>query len=105
MKPYLVLWTETALQKLTELLDWLAERSPATATKAQKRIMDKVGMLAEFPRMAPPFRLIPDPDVRQLTVDRYRVIYRVRDEKSVVIILAVQHGREDPSTALEESDD
>jgi len=53
--------------------------------------------------MAPPFRLVPDEDIRQFMVDRYRVIYRVRDDKNTIVIFAIQHGRADPSTAL--SDD
>jgi len=51
MKPYLVVWTRTAIKKLTDLLDWLAERSPDAADKAQRRIMEKVGRLSYFPRM------------------------------------------------------
>ena len=104
-KGYRLMWAEGALERLYEMLDTIAERSPVKAAKVRDQLMARLALLPELPRMAPPFRLIPDPDIRQLVIERFRLIYQVNDEQELIILLAVQHGREDPTKALASDED
>jgi plasmid stabilization system protein ParE len=48
-----ILWTQQALDQLTEIADTLMERSPASAQPIVQRILDRVAALADLPWSGP----------------------------------------------------
>ena len=95
---YLVQWSASALDRLLEILDFIARENPRSATRTVDEILERVEMLADFPRMGPVFSDESGPDLRKLVLDDYLVVYLVRDEKRVISVIAVRHSRQRPMT-------
>lgn len=95
---YALAWTETALARLEEVLDYIAERDPRAATRVVDEIFDKAETLAEFPFSGRVFSPGGDPNLRQAFVGRYRLVYRVFEEERKVSVIAIQHTSQRPLT-------
>jgi toxin ParE1/3/4 len=86
-------WTETALGDLEHSADYIARDSPRYAAAFVRRIRDaarSLKSLAERGRVVPE---LADPQVRELLVGSYRLIYEVR--RGEVVVLALVHGARD----------
>jgi plasmid stabilization system protein ParE len=82
-------WSDRAVEDLSEIRAFIAEDSETSAIAQLERIFEAVDGLAEFPDRG---RRVPEaPELRELLVDRYRVIYR-RFAMRVEIVLVI-HGR------------
>lgn len=89
-----VVWSEPALDDLCTVLAYLKERSPAAAARLQDEVESQTPRLERFPlsgRKVPEF---PDwkPELRELIVLDYRLVYAVVSPKRLEI-LAFFHGR------------
>lgn len=85
-----VLWTETAINQLQAIHDYIAQNSVVYATQVVDRITRRSEQIAEFPnsgRIVPEFR---DENIREIIERPYRIIYRIEEDE--VNILAVVHG-------------
>lgn len=91
---YTVVWTETALQRVEEIGDYIALDRPATARKMVERLFGAVKGVAGLPRTAPRFRLSENENDRRLVVAPYVVFFRIDDSQSVIVVLTVRHERE-----------
>ena len=83
-------WTEPAVADLENIQDYIARDSAEYADALIERLILSVDQLELFPESG---RRVPessDPKVRELLVEGYRVMYRVK--KGTVQILAVTHG-------------
>lgn len=83
-------WTEPAIADLENIQDYIARDSVEYADALIERLILSVERLESFPDSG---RLVPestDPKVRELLVEGYRVIYRLK--KGRAQILAVAHG-------------
>lgn len=91
-KIFAVIWLKAAAQDLEDIWNYINSRSPAYASGMIGRIVQAVENLGHFPLMGHrvPDMKIKDVELREWVVHPYRIIYRVRDER--VIILAVVHG-------------
>ncbi len=94
--PYRIVWSNRALNRVSELADFLAERRPPAAGKLVVRLFEGVEVLADHPRLAPAWSRLHDPNVRRLVLGDYLAYYEVADEDQTVIILTVRHGAERP---------
>jgi plasmid stabilization system protein ParE len=86
---------------LDEVLDYLARDSPAAARQILRDALTAAASLATLPergRVVPEFGL---PQVRELFVHRYRLIYRVGVRE--IEILAFIHGARDFGRWIRES--
>lgn len=86
-----VTWTVLAERQAAEAFAFILEDRPAAARRWLDRLLAAVATLAEHPDGG---RAIPEvgrPELRELIVRPYRVMYR-RDPKQVVI-LSIRHGR------------
>jgi plasmid stabilization system protein ParE len=80
-----------AEQQAAEAFAYIQADRPTAAVRWLDRLLDAVATLAEFPDGG---RAIPEvgrPELRELIVRPYRVVYR-RDAKQV-FILSIRHGR------------
>lgn len=85
-----VLWTHEALERLLEIEDFIAQDSPRRARQFIGLLIEKGESLSESPRRG---RIVPEisnPHVRELIVEKYRVVYRLRRDQ--IEILTVFEG-------------
>jgi addiction module RelE/StbE family toxin len=83
-------WTPKGRDDFEAAVRYIERDSPRLAQSFATRIESAVGRLAIFPRSG---RVVPEfgrPDIRELIVQSYRIVYRVRGDD--VEILTVHHG-------------
>lgn len=88
-------WTQSAVSSLLGVLNHIARDSVSYAAALAVRAERAAASLEQLPsrgRRVPEFD---DPDVREIIVGAYRLIYRVRPHK--VVILAFVHTARDLS--------
>lgn len=86
-----VVWSALAEERTAEAFAYIAVDRPLAAARWLGRVLASVEALAEFPNRG---RAIPElgrPDIREVIVQPYRIMYR-REAKRI-IILTVRHGR------------
>ena len=88
-----VIWTMRAYKDLQKIVEYIAEDSPYYGLVFYEDVMDKAQTLEKFPHRG---RVVPemgDPDMRELFIHRYRLIYKITRES--VIITTLIHGARD----------
>ena len=88
-----VIWAYEATADLEALAEYIARDSTFYASAFVQEIRDASRSLNEFSERG---RIVPElgtPDIRELFVREYRLIYSV--EKARVVILGLIHGRRD----------
>ena len=86
-----VCWTERASKDALAIYDYIADRSETYADSVYARILMRPNQLAIHPESG---SIVPEfnrPDVRELFVHSFRLIYRINGDE--VRILTVIHGR------------
>jgi toxin ParE1/3/4 len=86
-------WTESALDDLTDIANFVARDSPAYAERLVAKLVEAPRRLAAFPRsgsIVAEFRL---DAIREIVVRPYRIIYQIRDDECFVV--AIVHGSRD----------
>ena len=86
-----VVWSEGARRELDEAVSYVAEESLDSAIRLLERILESVQTLSTLSERG---RLVPersDPDIRELLVDPFRLLYHVAE--SEVVILGILHQR------------
>ena len=71
--------------------------SPNNATRWRQKLFQKMACLNRFPRgysLAPEDAFCPL-EIRQTFFGRYRILFTVRDDKSLIYVLTVRHGSRD----------
>ncbi|MDX2206416.1 MAG: type II toxin-antitoxin system RelE/ParE family toxin [Gemmatimonadales bacterium] len=87
-----VRWSPLALERVTEIALHISGDRPDAARRWVEGLFTAAKSLSTFPRRG---RRVPEldrPEYRELIYGRYRVIYRVRDQR--VDIVTVRHGRQ-----------
>lgn len=88
-----VIWTVSAYHDLQNIVAFISEDSMYYAMTFYDDVMDKAQTLNEFPHRG---RVVPemdDPNMRELFIHRYRLIYKVTND--AVIITTIIHGARD----------
>jgi toxin ParE1/3/4 len=91
-----VVWTQSAQQALDEVLEYIAEDSRDRALSLVQRVLEAAAslvLLAERGRVVPE---LARPEIRELLVGSYRLLYLVRDGE--VVIVGFLDGARDFST-------
>jgi toxin ParE1/3/4 len=100
-KSYQVLWTHTAQQDLTEIIDYIAQDSIADALAILHKLEAKAARLITLPNRG---RIVPEllhtgiSQYRELISASWRIIYRVESQR--VMVMAVLDSRRDLQTVL-----
>jgi plasmid stabilization system protein ParE len=88
-----IIWSYGATDDLDALAEYIARDSPFYAAAFTRQILDASRSLNEFSEKG---RIVPElgnPNVRELLIREYRLIYSI--EQSHVVILALVHGARD----------
>ena len=87
-----ILWSPLALERATEIVDYIARDKPMAAEKWIQAVFSKVDQLRSNPELG---RIVPeinDARFRELIYGKYRIIYAI--ETNQVSILTVRHGKQ-----------
>ncbi len=93
-KKYKVVWGDVAENDLVRIIEYIADRDPATARKILKKIKSKAAKLFHFPQKG---RIVPElleqgiAEYNELVVAPWRIIYRI--ETRQVLVFSVLDAR------------
>ena len=85
-----VYWTQTAIENLSAIYNYVAQTSPKYASRLVERITTRSEQITTFPlsgRTVPEFE---NQQIREVIAGSYRIIYYIKPEQ--IDILAVIHG-------------
>jgi toxin ParE1/3/4 len=85
-----LIWTERARNELDAARLHIARDSRLAAQRFVARVEAAVEQAAAFPRSGRMVPEIRDDNIRELIVQRYRIVYRLRND--IVEIISVRHG-------------
>ena len=94
----MVRWTKPAKLDLKQIHDYIARDSKFYVQKVSQEIVDKSEKLKDFPEIG---RIVPeigDPNIRELIIYSYRLIYEILPNK--IQILALIHGKRNVSSEI-----
>ena len=100
-KPYRVLWSRTAQQDLTEIIEYIAQDSIGDALAILKMLETKAALLNNLPdrgRVVPELLHTGISQYRESVSAPWRIVYRVADRQ--VLIMAVLDSRRDLQAVL-----
>jgi addiction module RelE/StbE family toxin len=78
-------WTNLALDDLRDIHDYVAQDSPKYADRLMDKIIERVDVLEQHPKIG---RKVPEFDkelIRELIEGNYRIIYRIESEEEIGI--------------------
>ena len=87
-----IIWTKQAVEKLEYYADYIAYDKPEAALKWVQKILSGVEKLKRFPRLGREVPEIQRPDIRELRIGEYRVIYRL--ETDLIAIITIYHSKQ-----------
>jgi len=73
-------WTREALERLTEIEEYISKDSPDRAISFVNYLIDQTEALEDHPRLG---RVVPEvgnENIRELIARKYRIVYRVSEE-------------------------
>ena len=89
----MVIWSIPAKEDLKKIHDYIACDSKYYATKVSQEFVEKSEQLIKFPKLGRIVPEIEDPNIRELIIYSYRLIYEVSPKG--IEILAIIHGKRD----------
>jgi len=87
-----IIWSPLALERATEIVEYIAQDNISAAKKWINTVFEKVGQLELFPNSG---RIVPEIEhekFRELLYVNYRIIYQVAEKQ--VNILTIRHGKQ-----------
>lgn len=96
----MVIWSIPAKNDLRKIHDYIAEDSKYYALKVSQEFIEKSERLENFPKIG---RIVPEignPNIRELIVYSYRLIYEITSNE--IAILAIIHGKQNFSGNIDE---
>lgn len=85
-------WSPLAVERISEISDYIAQDSPNAAERWVLSIFDRVKQVKDFKKSGRSVPEINRKDIRELILANYRIIYRV--EPKIISILTVRHCRQ-----------
>ena len=90
-----VIFAPQAIERLAEIVRYIARDNPSAAEKLGLRLVNQAGLLTDFPEIGRPYRQ--RANVRRLLCKPYFIYYRLRPEQQVVEIMDYWHtARREP---------
>ncbi len=87
-------WSQRSISDLSALYDYIAQDSRLYAERFIAKLIRATEPLADFPELGRRVPEEPDqPNVRELLVQTYRIVYRVGAER--ILIATIMHGSRD----------
>ena len=87
-----IFWSPLAIDRASEIAEYIARDKPAAAEKWINSIFSKVVHLKSSPEIGRVVPEIRNDQFRELIYGNYRIIYRI--EKRQISILTIRHGKQ-----------
>ena len=87
-----IIWSPLALDRASEIADYIAHDKPSAAKRWIEEIFSKVGQLQSSPKIGRIVPEISDEQFREIIYGNYRIIYRI--ELKQISILTIRHGKQ-----------
>ena len=87
-----IVWSPLAIDRITEIAEYISEDSPRSAEKLIDSVFKKVSRLKKYPESG---RIVPELEIsriREIIYGNYRIIYGIKRE--AIIILTIRHSRQ-----------
>ena len=91
MEQITIVIAESAYSDLEDIENYISQDSPAIARRFIGKIFDKIDKLYLYPKSGKTVAEINNDSIRELLINKYRIIYQMTD-KSNINILRVIHG-------------
>jgi toxin ParE1/3/4 len=98
-----VVWTRSALSDLREIVEYVAENSPANAESVRVRVVRAPRTLAANPRFGARVPEFDRDDLREVFAAPYRIVYWI-DGLDDCHVVAIVRGARDPGSAFSATD-
>ncbi len=85
-------WSPLAIQRVSEIADYISRDNPRAAVGWVDRVFDKVQRLSSFPESGRHVPEVNREDIREILYGNYRIIYRLGS--TTVFVLTVRHGKQ-----------
>ena len=85
-----VVWTEPAWENLAAATDYIARDSKYYAATFVQEVKEAAASLAEFAERGQVVPELADHSIRELLIKPYRLVYRIADDK--IVVLTLIHG-------------
>ena len=89
---YKVIIAPRAISDLRDIVLYISPDRPEAAMRLGYALVEKTKILAVFPRSGGIVREFSDPNIRQLVLPPYRIIYRIDDAAGIVGVARYWHG-------------
>ncbi len=89
---YQVILSPKALGDLETIIRYIAQDNSEAARKIGQRLLEKTKELSQFPSKGQKVSEFDEPNIRQLIIKPYRIIYRVEEDKKQVSIARFWHA-------------
>ncbi|MBS1979412.1 MAG: type II toxin-antitoxin system RelE/ParE family toxin [Bacteroidetes bacterium] len=98
MKKARVIWSDSALNDLDTIYDFIAENSQPAARRIVEGILSRSGQLESFPESGTMFQTVKSNEraYRYLVEGNYKVIYSYQQERHTIHIEVIFDTRYDP---------
>ncbi|TAL26513.1 MAG: type II toxin-antitoxin system RelE/ParE family toxin [Nitrospirae bacterium] len=87
-----IIWSPLAVDRASEIADYIAQDKPSAAEKWINIVFSKVEQLKSSPEIGRILPEINDSRFRELIYGNYRIIYRI--ETKQISILTIRHARQ-----------
>ena len=87
-----IIWSRQGLKDFSDHLAHIASDSPQNARQVATKIIEKIELLIDFPKMG---RVVPElsqENIREIIVYNYRIVYRLKDIATIEII-TIHHSK------------
>ena len=87
-----IIWSPLAIDRASEIAEYIAQDKPAAAEKWISTVFSKVEQLKSSPEIG---RIVPEiknNQFRELIYSNYSMVYRI--EKEQISILTIRHGKQ-----------
>ncbi len=85
-----VIWTREALEKLNEIEEFIGTDNPERAETFINYLIERGESISQNPKIGRTVPGILNPEIREIIVKKYRIIYRIKKDK--IEILTVFEG-------------
>jgi addiction module RelE/StbE family toxin len=84
-------WSEEALEDVESIANYIEKDSPTYAKSVVSKFFEKAELLQDFSELGRKVPEINNPQIREIFVYSYRLIYKI--ERTKILFIAVVHGR------------
>ena len=86
---YKIVWTERALNKIQEVIEYIGPDHKLTASNWAQCVYDRVDNLIEFPNIGTRVKAQSDDNLRELIVGSYSLFYEINHNERYIEILSL----------------